>query len=83
MSQILIGNILKINLIGMTNYYNVLQPIICSFLTILLKILKAINWKQNKGQSDPYLWQKPQSLSTPSDFSEYTITNFPGYETQQ
>ena len=28
-------------------------------------------------------WYKPQALSTPSDFSEYTITDFPGYETQQ
>ena len=27
--------------------------------------------------------KKPQALSTPSDFSEYTITNFPGYKTQQ
>ena len=27
--------------------------------------------------------QKPQALSTPSDFSEYTVTNFPGYKTQQ
>ena len=36
-----------------------------------------------KDPSDPYLGQKPESLSTPSDFSEYTITYFPGYETQQ
>ena len=27
--------------------------------------------------------KKPQALSTPSDFSEYTIKNFPGYKTQQ
>ena len=26
---------------------------------------------------------KPQALNTPSDFSEYTIKDFPGYETQQ
>ena len=26
---------------------------------------------------------KPQALSTPSDFSEYTVKNFPGYKTQQ
>ena len=39
--------------------------------------------KEDKDPSDPYLGQKPQSLSTPSDFSEYTITDFPGYETQQ
>ena len=25
----------------------------------------------------------PQALSTPSDFSEYTVKNFPGYNTQQ
>ena len=25
----------------------------------------------------------PQALSTPSDFSEYTNKNFPGYKTQQ
>ena len=27
--------------------------------------------------------KKPQALSTPSDFSEYTVKNFPGYKTQQ
>ena len=27
--------------------------------------------------------RKPQALGTPSDFSEYTIKNFPGYKTQQ
>ena len=27
--------------------------------------------------------KKPQALSTPSDFSEYTIENFPDYKTQQ
>ena len=47
-----------------------------------------INTKSNqpkidKDQSDPYLRQKPQCLSTPSDFAEYTVTDFPGYETQQ
>ena len=47
------------------------------------KILKLINRKEDKDLSDPYLGQKPQSLSTPSDFSEYTVTDFPGYETQQ
>ena len=26
---------------------------------------------------------KPQALSTPSDFSEYTVKNFPGYKAQQ
>ena len=26
---------------------------------------------------------KPQALNTPSDFSEHTVTNFPGYKTQQ
>ena len=27
--------------------------------------------------------KKPQALSTPNDFSEYTVKNFPGYKTQQ
>ena len=27
--------------------------------------------------------KQPQALSTPSDFSEYTVKNFPGYKTQQ
>ena len=47
------------------------------------KNTKSNQLKTDKDQSDPYLRQKPQSLSTPSDFSEYTVTDFPGYETQQ
>ena len=27
--------------------------------------------------------KKPEAPSTPSDFSEYIIKNFPGYKTQQ
>ena len=27
--------------------------------------------------------KKPQALSTPSDISEYTVKNFPGYKAQQ
>ena len=27
--------------------------------------------------------KKPKALSTPSDFSEYTVKNLPGYKTQQ
>ena len=30
-----------------------------------------------------FLKMKPQALSTPSDFLEYTIKEFPGYKTQQ
>ena len=40
--------------------------------------------KQSKSPGDPWcLKEKLQALSTPSDFSEYTIKNFPGYKTQQ
>ena len=49
----------------------------------ITKNTKSNQPKQNKDQSDPYLWQKPHSLSTSSGFSEYTVTDFPGYETQQ
>ena len=49
----------------------------------IIKNTKRNQSKQNKDPSDPYVANKPQSLSTPSDFSEYTVTNFPGYETQQ
>ena len=41
--------------------------------------------KNNKARVQVILdvEKKPQALSTPSDFSEYTVKNFPGYKTQQ
>ena len=41
--------------------------------------------KENKARVQVTLdiEKKPQALSTPSDLSEYTIKNFPGYKTQQ
>ena len=52
-------------------------------LLILLKIIKEINQNGTRVKVALMFANKPQSLSTPSDFSEYTVTDFPGYETQQ
>ena len=56
---------------------------LCGLLILLLKILKENNQNGTRVEVALMFVNKPQSLSTPSDFSEYTITNFPGYETQQ
>ena len=39
--------------------------------------------KKTRVQVTLNVEKKPQTLSTASDFSEYTIKNFPGYKTQQ
>ena len=49
-----------------------------------LKKLKENNQNKEKESMRALMFEKkPQALSTPSDFSEYTITDFPGYETKQ
>ena len=50
---------------------------------LLLKKLKDCNQNGTRIQVTLDIWNETSALSTPSDFSEYTVTNFPGYETQQ
>ena len=47
------------------------------------KNLKENNQNKARVQVTLDVEKKPQALSTPSDFSEYTVKNFPGYKTQQ
>ena len=49
--------------------------------TMQLKILKENNQNTARVQVTLMFEKKPQALSTASDFSEYTITDFPRYET--
>ena len=43
----------------------------------------SVNRKKTRVKVTLISKEKPQALSTPSDFSEYTVKNFPGYKTQQ
>ena len=49
----------------------------------LIEETKRKQSKWNKVQATLDICNETSALSTPSDFSEYTVTNFPGYETQQ
>ena len=48
-----------------------------------MKKLKENNQNGTRIQMTLMFEKKPQALNTFSDFSEYTVTDFPGYETQQ
>ena len=52
------------------------------WFTIIEK-LKENNQNGTRVKAALMFANKPQYLSTPSDFSEYTVTDFLGYNTQQ